>query len=182
MERLKVQLVEEIIHRLRSDQSERSIVADLGVARGTIRRYGQWAQERGFLDPTRPMPSAEEYTGGPFAGRQRSSNVSSVEPFRVIVLAQLDAGAEAKAIHQRLRDSHGYTGDYSSVRRFVQRLRPRGPSVVVRIETAPGQQAQVDFGGVGKMYDPVQKKLRPAYCFLMTLSWSRHQFVRFVFD
>ena len=126
MERLKMQLVEEIIHRLRSDQSERSIVADLGVARGTIRRYGQWAEERGFLDPTRPMPSPEEYTGGPFAAQQRSSNVSSVEPFRAIVLAQLDAGAEAKAIHQRLRDSHGYTGDYSSVRRFVRVCVPAG--------------------------------------------------------
>jgi transposase len=182
MERLKVQLVEEIIHRLRSGQSERSIVADLGVARGTIRRYRQWAKEQGFLDTARPMPSPEDYTSGPFAIRERSSNVSSVEPFRAIVKAQLDAGAEAKAIHQRLRNYHGYKGDYSSVRRFVRRLRPRVPLVVVRIETAPGQQAQVDFGGVGKMYDPVQKKLRPAYCFVMTLSWSRHQFVRFVFD
>jgi len=182
MERLKVQLVEEIIHRLRSGQSERSIVNDLGVARGTIRRYRLWAGGKGFLDPAHPMPLLEEYAGGPFVVRQRSSNLSSVEPYRALVKAQLDIGAEAKAIFQRLRDSHGYTGGYSSVRRFVQHLRPRSPLVVVRVETAPGREAQVDFGAVGKMYDPVLKKLRPAYCFLMTLSWSRHQFARFVFD
>ena len=182
MERLKVQQVEEIIHRLRAGQSERSIVHDLGTARGTVRRYRQWAEAKGFLDPSHAMPLAEDYVDGPFAARMRSSNASTVEPFRTIVEAQIDAGAEAKAIYIRLRNSHGYTGGYSSVRRFVRRLRPPTPQVVVRIETSPGQQAQVDFGGVGKMFDPVQKRLRPAYCFVMTLSWSRHQYVRFVFD
>lgn len=61
-------------------------------------------------------------------------------------------------------------------------LRPRNKEVVVRIETPPGQQAQVDFGGAGKMRDQETGKERQCYCFVMTLSYSRHQYAEFVFD
>ena len=47
-------------------------------------------------------------------------------------------------IHSRLVREHGYRGSYSSVKRFVHRLRPNEPSVCVRIETPPGREAQVD--------------------------------------
>jgi len=66
--------------------------------------------------------------------------------------------------------------------RFIHSLAPATPEAIVRIEMEPGQQAQVDFGTVGMMWDPVRAALRTAYCFVMTLSWSRHMFVRFVFD
>ena len=49
MERLKVHQVQEIIHRLRSGQSERSIVRDIGCARETVRRYARVAVASGFL-------------------------------------------------------------------------------------------------------------------------------------
>jgi len=53
--------------------------------------------------------------------------------------------------------------------------------VTVRIETPPGDEAQVDFGYAGLMYDPTMQKKRKAWAFIMTLSYSRHRFVRFVF-
>ena len=43
MEKLKVQQVQEIVHRLRQGQSERAIVRDLGYARETVRRYSRLA-------------------------------------------------------------------------------------------------------------------------------------------
>lgn len=43
---------------------------------------------------------------------------------------------------------------YQSVYRFVRRLEPRTPAAVVRVETAPGEEAQVDFGYAGLMHDP----------------------------
>jgi len=49
------------------------------------------------------------------------------------------------------------------------------------VETAPGQQAQVDFGYVGRSGDG-KGKLRKVWAFVMTLSWSRHLYVEFVFD
>ena len=51
----------------------------------------------------------------------------------------------------------------------------------VRIETPPGEEAQVDFGYAGLMYDPETQKKRRTWAFIMTLSSSRHKFVRFVF-
>jgi hypothetical protein len=49
------------------------------------------------------------------------------------------------------------------------------------MEVEPGKQAQVDFGDVGMMVDPLTGKLRKAWVFIMTLSYSRHRFVRFIF-
>lgn len=126
------------------------------------------------------MEDLESATAPLFVARR--SNVSTVAPYRSVVEGMLGANAEAKAIHRRLLRSHGYTGSYSSVRRFIAQLRSPVPAAVIRIETNPGRQAQVDFGTVGKMWDPARKRLQTAYCFVMTLSWSRHMFVRFVFD
>jgi hypothetical protein len=52
----------------------------------------------------------------------------------------------------------------------------------VRIEVEPGAEAQVDFGYVGKLLDPRTGQPRKAWAFVMTLSYSRHQYVEFVFD
>ena len=52
----------------------------------------------------------------------------------------------------------------------------------MRIETEPGEEGQVDFGYAGKMWDPVNRGLRKSWLFVMTLGYSRHQFVRFVFN
>ena len=53
--------------------------------------------------------------------------------------------------------------------------------MTVRMETPPGEEAQVDFGHAGLMYDTETQKKRRAWAFIMTLSSSRHKFVRFVF-
>ena len=52
----------------------------------------------------------------------------------------------------------------------------------MRVETEPGEEGQVDFGYAGKMWDPLTSRARKAWLFVMTLGYSRHQFVRFVFD
>lgn len=183
MEKLQVQQVQEIIHRLRQKQSERAITRDMGCARATVRRYRRFAQNHGYLDTASPLPTAAELAAASaplFVPRR--SNASTVEPYRLVVEAMRKEDAEARAIHRRLTRSHGYTGSYGSVIRFIHSLAPAVADAVVRIETEPGRQAQVDFGSVGKMWDPVRKLMRAAYCFVMTLCWSRHMFVRFVFD
>jgi hypothetical protein len=65
--------------------------------------------------------------------------------------------------------------------RFVKRLNPGVPETVLRVETSPGEEAQVDFGYAGKMLDAAGEP-RKAWAFVATLSWSRHQYVEFVFD
>jgi transposase len=108
--------------------------------------------------------------------------VGSGEPWNhtETVVELLKANVEMATIHSRLVREHGYRGSYSSVKRFVRRLRPKTPDVCLRIETPPGREAQVDFGGVGKIRDRATGK--QAYCFVMTLSYSRHQYAELVFD
>jgi transposase len=107
---------------------------------------------------------------------------SSLEPHREVVLSLLELGVEMAAMYERLRDDFGYMGSYSSVRRFVHRLRPKDPRIVLRVESAPGEEAQVDFGPLGKFVDSATGRLRPGYAFVMTLSYSRHQYAEIVFD
>ncbi len=183
MERLRVQIIVDIVYRLRAGQSVRAICRDLGHSRKTIRRYRKLARAKGYLDLSRPLPEPAEVLAelGPVCSLP-SSNISSVEPYRELVKGMLEQGVEMVAIHLRLVRHHGYGGSYSSVRRFVHQLRPRRKEVVVRLESPPGQCAQVDFGGAGKMRDPSSGRLRQAYCFVMTLAYSRHQYVEFVPD
>lgn len=168
---------------MRKKQSVRSIARDLGCARDTVSRYSRLAQEQGYLSTKDPLPylaDLEAASTGLMVPRY--STGSTVEPYRSIVKELLKNEVEARAIYRRLCRSHGYTGSYGSVLRFIRHLKPSIPEAVVRIETDPGKQAQVDFGTVGKIWDPLRKLLRTAYCFVMTLCCSRHMYVRFVFD
>jgi transposase len=174
--------VHEILYRLRAGQSIHAIGDDLGHSRATIRRYARWGETHGYLDPQHPLPDQAALAAQVGAPTPPPHKTSTVEPYRPVVTVLLERGVEMQAIFQRLRDNHGYPGSYSSVRRFVHHLQPPTPDIVVRVETAPGQQAQVDFGGAGPLYDPARGTRRPAYAFVMTLSWSRHQYVEFVFD
>ncbi|MCE5324047.1 IS21 family transposase [bacterium] len=181
MERLRVQIVLDIIYRLKSGQSQRAIVRDLGYARDTVCRYARWSEQMGYLEPSATLPKLEDLQVG-LPVPYRKSNISTVEPYREVVKALIEQGVEMVAIHNRLKKNYGYTGSYTSVRRFVANLLPKENIAFVRIETPPGQEAQVDFGSAGKMRDRKTGKLRQAYCFVMTLSSSRHQYVEFVFD
>ncbi len=68
----------------------------------------------------------------------------------------------------------------TSLRVYINRNFPKPHKTTVHLEIKPGQ-AQVDFGYVGKMIDPVTKLPRKTYAFVMTLSYSRLRFVHFAF-
>lgn len=174
--------VREILRQLQAGESDRAIGAAMAIDRKTIARYRHWAQEEGLLD--KPLPSLSEVNrllAETLPTAPPPQNTSSVEPYRELVIKLRSEKVEMAAIHQRLKE-RGYGGSYSSVRRYVHRLEPATPEVTVRVETRPGEEAQVDFGYTGRMLDPESGKLRKSWAFVMTLSWSRHQYVEFVWD
>jgi len=75
-----------------------------------------------------------------------------------------------------------YTGSLSSIYRFLHHVRPPAPDVTVRVERAPGTEAQVDFGYAGYLLDDATGQRRKAWAFVMTLAYSRHQYVESVHD
>ena len=74
------------------------------------------------------------------------------------------------AIWQDLVDGHGFAGRYASVKRFVRKLcGSSAPEARVVIETAPGEEAQVDYGTGPMVRDPQSGKYRRTRLFVMTL-------------
>ena len=182
MERIHMHYLRDIIYRLRAGESERRIARDLKMSRPTVHKYKEWAAAQGYLQPEQSLPESAELLAklGPVSPPPVMT--STLAPYRETVERLLDQGVELTAIWQRLQENHGYSGSYSAVRRFVKQLRPVEPEAFVRVQTAPGEEMQVDFAGVGQLFDPVTGRLRPAYAFVATLSYSRHQYAELVFD
>lgn len=182
MERLHVNYMRELIHRVRLGQSDRAIARDLKVSRVTVRKYRQLAQGAGYLDAGLPLPDVQAIVAAVGPEPKPPRNVSSVQPYANIVEGFIEDGVEMMTIFDRLREHHGYTGSYSSIRRFVHNLHPAEGRLTIRVHCGPGEEAQVDFGSAGMLLDPVSGRLRQAYVFVMTLSFSRHQYAELVFD
>jgi transposase len=125
-------------------------------------------------DPAKPAIAPTGVLGstelpGEDAARGRASDC---EPFRQVILDRLDLGLSAQRIYQDLVSDHGFVGSYYSVRRFVKRLGTATPLPFRRLECAPGEEAQVDFGSGAPIVTSAGKRRR-CHCFRMVLSHSR---------
>jgi len=105
-------------------------------------------------------------TLGSTAGRQ-----SLCQPWRPQIEAAVAVGLSAQRIYQDLVGEHGFTGSYQAVKRFVRQVRATQPVPFVRMEVAPGAEAQVDFGQ-GAWVQMEGKRKRP-HLFRIVLSHSR---------
>jgi transposase len=78
------------------------------------------------------------------------------------------------AIWQDLVAESGFSGGYQTVKRFVRKLhgsqQPRQRAVIF---TAPGEEAQVDYGSGPMVRDSKTGKYRRTRLFVMTLGYSR---------
>jgi transposase len=82
----------------------------------------------------------------------------------------------ATRVHQDLVRDYGFDGSYNTVRRYVERARPKpARRSEERFETAPGFQAQVDWSHEQPIRTSSGLEL-PLYCFHMVLGHSRDAF------
>ena len=104
----------------------------------------------------------------------RAPQSSACEPYRELIAEAAGRGRNAMAIWQDLVDDHGFPAGYASVRRFVLTLREQ-PAVEARavITTAPGEEAQADYGDGPMVRDPASGKYRRTRLFVLTLGYSR---------
>jgi len=104
----------------------------------------------------------------------RSPSASACTAHRDTIELGLARGRNAKAIWQDLVDTCGFAAGYQSVRRFVLRLQAGAtPEARVVIETAPGEECQVDYGEGPMVRDPHTGKYRRTRLFVLTLGCSR---------
>ena len=102
---------------------------------------------------------------------------------RDYIVEQLEAGVTMATIHQRLRDERGLAVSVASLRRYVAANLPeevrRSQVRVLRLDPAePGQEAQIDYGQLGRWLDPATGLRHVVNAFAMVLCCSRHLFVR----
>jgi transposase len=110
-----------------------------------------------------------------FGSENTTPTPSACEPFREAIKLGLSRGRNAMAIWQDLVADNGFRGGYGTVKRFVRKLRGDQPlEARAVIVTAPGEEAQVDYGSKGPMVrDSQTGKYRRTRLFVMTLGYSR---------
>jgi len=157
--RVKVAKALAILGLWRQGFSYRRIASMVGVRRETVRRYvGQELAKSST--PTLGSEGHESANGGgscsegtgPLGSKAAEATLGSgavpseCEPFREVILAKLEQGLTGQRIWQDLAADHGFPASYSSVKRFLRRLGKVAPLAFRRMECAPGEEAQVDFG------------------------------------
>ena len=127
---LKVGQVKEIYEMKGAGRSIRGIAGELGIARNTVRRYLK------SPEAMRPKP--------------RPSGGSKVDAYTEYVDRRVSEGLENCVVLHRELKALGYDGGYSILKSYVSpRRRRRQPDATMRFETAPGEQAQVDWAKPG---------------------------------
>ncbi len=183
--RIHVNKILDIVYRLRFGQSQRSIAQDTGVSRTTIKKYLLLAKKEGWLSLDVPLPSIEEIGEAIFASENRVKSKYQQSPLSSqedVITKWMEKHYTKKRMRELLAENYDIKISYTGIKRFCNRLKNK-PSerATVRIETAPGEIAQIDFGEVTNNYVNVPKGIR-IWVFIMTLSNSRHMYVEHVFN
>lgn len=140
----------------RQGKGVREIARELGLSRNTVRRY-----LRGEVFP---------------AHRVRAPRPTKLDPFKAYLAMRVrEAHPDWLPATVLLRElqAEGYAGGISQLKAFLAPLKSAREVVdpLVRFETAPGQQLQVDF--------VTFRRRHPLSAFVATLGYSRMSFVRF---
>lgn len=148
----------EAIHALKREGLKKRKVAEiLGLDRGTVKKYWKRAKWEGKAGVRKP---------------------SLLDPFREhlqVRAPETDYCAQVMFLEIRRM---GYAGCYEQVKRFVRPLREerrRLEEATIRFETAPGKQAQVDWGSTWIELAGERVKI---HLFVKVLGYSRRIYAR----
>lgn len=172
----------QVLMRMRLGETDRALAKTGLMGRRKLGEVRRAAEAAGWLDSTKPLPDDAVLAEQLRRPGVRRSSISLVEPFAEDVTRWWREGIDATTITAALARKHGFTGSYSSVRRFVQRLEAAHPEATVILEFEPGEAAQVDFGKGPEVVDTRTGELVGTWIFVMTLAWSRHQYAEIVTD
>ena len=149
------------LHRQGLSVSE--IARQSGLDRKTVRRYIERGLEPPTYGPRKPRPAL-------------------LDPFTSYLRERVRAypGLTGARLLRELRE-RGYQGGYTAVTDFLRDVRPvPDPHFEVRFETAPGEQAQVDFAQFNVVFTDEPERPRIIWLFSMVLGFSRLIWARFV--
>jgi transposase len=181
--------VTEILVHWHAGRSLNEMSGSLGVDRKTIRKYVAPAIAAGITPggPARGEAEWQELIREWFPEladtRLRQVTWPAISGHHDYIVGQMKAGVRMSTIHQRLRDEQGLAASVASLRRYVaanvpEEARRSQVTVWSPRPAEAGEQAQIDYGQLGRWLDPLTGKLRTVWAFVMVLACSRHMFVR----
>ena len=149
-------------HYLEQGMTKTELAERFGISRQTIYR---WIRS-GELD--RDLSAAGVHYSA------RAPVATKLDRYRDILVSRLGEYPDLTAVRlfEEIKAA-GYAGGYTQVKEYVRKVRPRAPEEpVVRFETPPGHQGQVDFADFRL---PWGKR----YAFLVVLGFSRVLWLQF---
>lgn len=175
--------LQEVLRRWQAGESQRAIANALGLARMTVEKYVRAAVAAG-LQVNGPPPTEEGLValgranrpgrvGGPAPQQAR------LAPYQEQIARWLTAERLQLTRVQELLAGQGVVVKYTTLRRFRDAAGlGRRPRTTVRLpEWPPGEAAELDFGRLGVLVDPVSGKRQVVWGLVVVLCCSRHGFV-----
>ena len=153
----------EIVRRRQEGASQRAIARGLQVSRATVKRV---------------LSKHEAARSGESPAKARRPSL--LDAYETVIQELVGRYPEITVtrLWEELR-RQGFTGGYSIVRERLWELRPSAPrQPVIRFETAPGVQAQMDYSPYDIQF--TEEGRRRVHAFSYVLGYSRRQYVRFV--
>ena len=134
------------------------ISRETGYHRDTVRKY--------ITAQTTPQP------------QKRGDKSSKLDPYKEYIKRRIgEYPLRATRIYREVKEQ-GFTGGYTIIKDYVRKIRPHVSSpAVLRYETKPGVQAQVDWAECDHIEE--DGRWRKVYCFSMILGYSRMRFMEF---
>jgi hypothetical protein len=183
----------EVLRRWHRGESQKAIQAATRRARKTVRRYIRTAEKLGWNSKEQPPDEAlasrvlEKLAPGSKEGgageteRLLLPHLPRIQDW--LAVEESRRGLTLTKVH-RLLDRQGVVVPYSSLHRFATTHCGFGRKrITVRVaDVAPGELAEVDFGRLGLVYDPLRERRRVAHALIVTLVHSRHQYVHVTFS
>jgi transposase len=154
---LEAELVREMVARKERGEGVKRIARELGMDRKTVKRWlrlGGW-QPRQAQRRARQLDRFAEFL------EQRAPEV----------------GFNGAVLYREVQGL-GFGGGYVQVQRFLRPLREQrkwSELATVRFETAPGEQAQVDYG---QLWVWIGEQPEKVHLFVFTLGYSRRLYAR----
>lgn len=152
---LNKELYVDILALHRQGQSIRSIARNLNISRNTVRKYIK----------NKDLPA---YT-------PREKRGSKLDPFKGYLLGRIDAAKPhwipATVLFGEIT-TKGYDGSLSLLRGYLREFKHISKEPVIRFETSPGEQLQIDF-------TVIKRGKQTLKAFVATLGYSRACFVKF---
>lgn len=133
----------------------------IGCHRNTVRNIGK-------EDPVKEKVS-------------RNKSAHPLDRHRELIESWLEKKISLTRIHEELQKEYNYPLGYDSIRRYIKSRKIKPNPVYTVLNTEPGEEAQVDFGYLGRVLDEYGKN-RKAYVFAMIMSYSRKKYFEVVFD